>query len=1341
MHLNTPIDSSAQAATNSNSPSTQMSIESSTSPYTPAVHNYYINKTPTIKHVLLATALINAKDSFGNTQQFRAFLDQGSQASFVTERAVQLLRIKKTPTNIPITGVGFSKAAIARSTVTLTLSSIYEKEFTFNVNALTLPKITNVLPSQQITFTKWEHLSNLQLADPTYNEPSEIDILLGADIYSQLLLEGILKGAVGTPTAQNTQIGWILSGAINDRSSTISSMHINIQIDEQLKKFFESEDINLHHKSIYTPNEQRCEENYLATTIRNHEGRYIVALPLQSNNQILGESRNQAYKRFINGENKRERNTNVNQPYITFMKEYFELNHMRKVRITNSKVPKFYLPHHSVLRESSSTTKIRVVFDGSAKTHTGISLNNKLLTGPTIQDDLMSIIMRWRKYRIAIRADIAKMYRQILIREEDVDYQRILWRESSNQDLEEYQLLTVTYGTSCAPYLAIRTLHQLANDDGHNFPLAKSVLLNDFYVDDVMTGADSIEEAIELQDQLRKLLIGGGFPLRKWASNTEQVLNHIPTEHCELQRPFKIDTDECIKILGIFWHAALDVFQFKINHPIIDAEHTKRSFLSSTARLFDPLGWLAPTIVIVKILFQKLWLAGINWDDPLPPTIKEDWIKFQSELPEIEKIKIPRWIGNSKQQISCQIHGFCDSSTLAYAAVIFIRTVNERFEINVHMLTSKTRVAPIKTVSLPRLELCGAVLLSRLMSKVKNSMQYNAEFVAWSDSTAVLGWIKAHPSKWSSYVANRVASIQEIIHPNQWHFISSEENPADCATRGVTPSKLASHPLWFNGPSFLSQNIADWPKFQSAKTITTEIELKKSKTLMLHVTVDNNLLHRFSSLKKLLHITAYCFRYVNNSRSKRLNNNKITGPLSVHELNLALQTWIRVVQQTEFNNEFFRLKDGTQISSKSKLLNLNPFISTTDSIIRVGGRLNNSNLSFNEKHPIILPSNNFLTILIIRNAHHECLHGGTQLTLCHLRMQYWIVHGRRTVKNEVHKCLVCYRYIAKSHEQLMGSLPRNRVTISRAFHSTGIDYAGPINVKVSKGRGRTTYKGFICIFICLATRGVHIEVVSDLTSDAFLSAYYRFVSRRGKPLNIYSDNGKTFVGANKKLQREYESTILNLQKNLSTVITDQGTTWHFIPPLSPHFGGLWEAGVKSIKHHFKRIVGNANLTFEEITTLVTRIEGALNSRPICPLSDSPDEFSILTPGHLISGSAPLTVPQDNLLNIPDNRLTRWKLLTKMYQDFWHRWSSEYLARLQQRPKWMKKHIEIKTGDVVLLKDDNLPPAQWSLGRIIETHPGSDNITRVVTLKTKLGIYKRPITKICILPISDNISLS
>ncbi|XP_037821181.1 uncharacterized protein LOC119610139 [Lucilia sericata] len=409
-----------------------------------------------------------------------------------------------------------------------------------------------------------------------------------------------------------------------------------------------------------------------------------------------------------------------------------------------------------------------------------------------------------------------------------------------------------------------------------------------------------------------------------------------------------------------------------------------------------------------------------------------------------------------------------------------------------------------------------------------------------------------------------------------------------------------------------------------------------------------------------------------------------------------------------------------------------PFLDE-NGIIRVGGRLQNSTLSYNVKHPIVLAKSNPLSEYIIKDSHERTLHGGITLTMSVVNRKFWIVSGNQLAKSIIYKCMKCFRYSAKTSQQVMGNLPYVRLNVARPLKHSGVDYAGPITLKNSTLRSAVVSKGYICLFVCMVTKAIHLEAVSDLSTNAFLAAFKRFESRRGACSDIYTDCGTNFVGASKELQILYNRNIKSLPNDLRQALSLNCTNWHFIPPASPNFGCLWEAGVKSVKHHLKRITNNRLLSFEELVTLLCQIESCLNSRPLCPLSSDPSDFDALTPAHFLVGEPLQCVQEEKLLDQNINHLTRWKSVELLKQHFWKRWYREYFNRLQARPKWLKINANPRIVELELIADERCGPGQWLLGRIKDVHPGSDGLIRVVSVQTKNKVMKRPISKISFLP--------
>ncbi|XP_011880587.1 PREDICTED: uncharacterized protein LOC105569050 [Vollenhovia emeryi] len=630
-----------------------------------------------------------------------------------------------------------------------------------------------------------------------------------------------------------------------------------------------------------------------------------------------------------------------------------------------------------------------------------------------------------------------------------------------------------------------------------------------------------------------------------------------------------------------------------------------------------------------------------------------------------------------------QIHGFCDASNNGYGASLYVRSIGINGKVICRLLCAKSRVAPLKSTTIPRLELCGALLLARLLREVNNALNIATNKITlWCDSTIALHWLKTPPHLLKTFVAHRIAETRTLTKSIEWRHIKSEFNPADAISRGQLPQILLQNKTWCTGPQRLSRSENEWPR-AIMQTIETP-ELKGNTCLMI-TPRDPDIFKRYSSYSKLCRIIAYCFRFH--------PLNKYKGNLTVEEIEAAEVKILRIIQPSQFSEEIKGL-ESKGVTNRNRIANLNPFLDN-DGLIRIGGRLRKANLSYSQRYPILLPSRHYLTDCIIREIHETRHHTGILGTLYNIRQKFWILDGRNQVRKIVHSCVRCYRFNNDTIKYKMGNLPQVRVREAIPFANTGVDFCGPFYIKEKKHRNRIRIKVYVCIFVCMTIKAVHFEVVSDLTSDGFLAALRRFISRRGIPAQVYSDNGT--VGANNQLREMYASFNSDKHKNtIDRFACENQIKWHFIPPAAPHFGGLWESTVKLFKHHFKRVVGDALFTFEELNTLVVEIEGILNSRPITSLSPDPNDLLALTPGHYLIGKPITSLPEKKLSSVPANRLTVWQ------------------------------HI---------VKKKNTPCAQWALGRILTVHPGEDGVVRAATVKTTSGETKRATKQMCPLPIT------
>ena len=629
-----------------------------------------------------------------------------------------------------------------------------------------------------------------------------------------------------------------------------------------------------------------------------------------------------------------------------------DLNHAEIVPVADLQKQNedvFYLPMHAVHKEHSTTTKIRAVFDTSAKSTTGVSLNDTLLVGPTVHPPLIDVLLQFRLHKIAITADVSKMYRAVELTQPDRDLHRFVWRSKPDNTLVDYRMTRITFGVSASAFAANMSVKQNAIDHATEFPQAANVVNTSFYVDDCLTGANSIEEAVELQQQLHGLFAKGEFLLRKWNSNNTTVLQNISPELRDSQPLQLLPTnDEYTKTLGIEWSAKKDHFRLTVAKPPPLETLTKRTLVSDIAKTFDVLGWFSPATIKVKILLQKVWEERIDWDDPVPMHIKDIWSKWRTELPKLSHKLISRCHFDTDTEIvSTQLHGFSDASESAYSAVVYLRLTDTSGLHQISLVISKTKVAPIKRLSIPRLELCGAHLLSQLLHHVKRVLCIPLSNIhAWTDSTVVLNWLDGSPKRFKNYVGNRISAILDLMPPDKWKHVNGLQNPADCASRGLYPSELLDHPLWWSGPDWLKQDQTNWPTLtpNNHDDEGTEISLVVIQTFPQPVIpVD-----RFSKLNQLKRVTCWIIRFIKNSRFKD-HSKRILTPLTMSELQEAENYWIKIIQAAHFKTEIEHILSKQPLSKSNSLLTLNPIVDNYN-LLRVGGRRQLSATPYHSKH-------------------------------------------------------------------------------------------------------------------------------------------------------------------------------------------------------------------------------------------------------------------------------------------------------------------------------------------------------------------------------------------------------
>lgn len=1285
---------------------------------------------------VLATAKVLVVGRKRKDVVVRCLLDPGSQKNYITTRCCRMLGLPiRDDSVVTVKGIGGTSQPV-RGSVDFTFSSRLRAQPKYSIDALVLDEITGQLPLCPIDVAHLSHIDSHLFADDTWGMPGNIDILLGVKLFAKLLQPSKVTFTAGYPDALDTVLGYIFMGdapILDPPTATMSFCATSSLESCDLRKFWEIEEVQA--SSITSVDDKHCEQFYCSTTTRTPSGKYVAALPLKTDASVLGNSFEIARRRFMSLERKFKSHPNVKILYDDVIKDYLKNNYISFVEGVLPGEVSYYIPHHAVIREDKSTTKLRVVLDASAKSDNGTSLNDILYAGPVLQADLLNILLNLRLFAVAITADVKAMYLKIAIRPENRPLQRFLYRFHEDENLKIFQFSVLPFGLKCSPFVAIRTIQQLCIDEGHQFPLASEILSRDIYMDDIVSSTSTVEQAVESSHQLIKIFLRGDFELTKWSSNSAEVLQSIP-ESLRLSHSVDLSKDPTLKILGLRWFPDHDYFAFQVNPD--NRPCTKRNILSSIARLFDVLGLVAPMILYAKLLIKDLWLAKIGWDDIPPLRIVRLWEQFQTELPEVSQLQFARHIGVI-ENCKVSIVGFADASEKAYGGAVYAHVVKPDGDIVVSLVCAKSKVAPLKVISLARLELCAALLLSILIKRVFDL--YSARYaidavVAFSDSTVTLNWIHSSPHRWHTYVANRIAKIQENLSSEHFFHVKGSENPSDCLSRGLTPAQLVHHPLWMNGPPWLKTIRHEWPVKPFVSGVTSELPEMKPVALPSVTTkgssdIDNSgltediLYHRasrFSSWMKYLKTICFVYKFL-----KRLPK----GPVTASDLEFAeLVVW-RSVQRIHFESDLNRL-NCNKLCSKA-LQKLSPFL--YNGLIRVGGRLANSELDFDSRHQILLPRQDHVVELLVSHYHVKNFHTGPNLLLSLLRQKYWILSARRIVRHITFNCNICFRAKPRQVFPIMADLPQSRVDVApKAFSHTGCDYAGPLMITSVRSRGQKSRKAYICLFTCLTTRALHLEVASDLSTASFLSALKRFISRRGPIECLYTDNGTNFIGARSYLRDLYQFLSQEYRPYWEKVLAEHKIILKTIPCRAPHFGGCWESEVKSVKTHLLKVVGQQILTFDELNTMLVQVEALLNSRPLYALSSDPSEPTALTPAHFLNTKPLVFLPAREVTETRLHLISRHELTDQLVQSFWKRWRNEYLHTLQSRQKWNTPSNPVRVGMVVVSMQDNVMPLHWPLGLITEIFPDKKGICRVASVKVQGGMLQsRPIVKLCPLP--------
>ncbi|XP_062557220.1 uncharacterized protein LOC134222088 [Armigeres subalbatus] len=1276
-------------------------------------HNHHHTKSFSLFRYLPVTLYGN-----GNHVETYAFLDDGSSSTLLEEALVAKLGIEGEPDNLWLGWTGkIGRQEKNSRRISVKICGTRKKESFELGNVRPVRELG--LPSQTLDYIEiskvYPHLQGLPVNSYVNAKPG---MIIGIEHVHLLTSLKIREGCRSKPVATKTRLGWCIYGRNSGNDETIEQLNLHVcqemsnsELYNSMKKFFAVEDAVVT-KSLQSEEDLRA-RNILETTTVRRGNRMESGLLWRKDNVRFPESYRMAMSR-LRGLEKRlskdpELRRRVNEQIESYeRKQYIRKTSELEMASVNAQQI-WYLPLGVVINQKKPN-KIRMVWDAAAKSG-GVCFNDMLLKGPDLLVSLVDVLLRFRQGNVAVCSDIREMFLRILIRDEDRWSQCFLWRDSPESAVQIYMVNVAMFGATCSPCIAQFVKNTNASDFEEQYPRAVEAITKNHYVDDFLDSVTSVDEAVELVEQVKVIHAAAGFQFGKILSNDKAVLFRLGETESTVSKSLHLDKDGTHeRVLGVVWVTTEDNFIFDCNglEEVLGINNTiltKRQVLRIVMRLYDPLGFVAHFVVQGKILMQEIWRTGTNWDEPIVEQLYDLWKRWIEQYSRISKVKVPRCFFGSffPEQISdIQVHILTDASAAACACVAYLRiTVGDCSQCS--LIAAKTKVAPLRALSIPRLELQAAMMGSRLLQTICTALTVNIhQRFLWTDSATVLAWLRSDNRRYHQFVSFRVGEILSLTSVDEWRYVPSRENVADDATKWSSGPSFDPGCRWYQGPPFLQDPESQWPAERTGKEAEDAATAEEISVIAVHRAAEEIIdVHRFSNWNRLLRATAYVHRAI--ASWKHLSCERPLAVLCQTEFLKAEITLWRQAQAQVYFEEEHSLNEGGSISKGSSLRALSPFLDEKG-ILRVGGRIDNApNMPYNAKHPVILPRNHRITYLVVLSFHQRFLHANSETVCNELRQQFYIPRMRTVVRSVCASCQYCKIKKAVPVPPLMGPLPKVHLTpFIRPFTYVGVDYMGPFEVKV----GRSLVKRWICLFTCLTVRAVHLELVHSLSTKSCVMAFRRFVSRRGAPLEVFSDNGTNFVGASRQLSEEIQQ-IKAINKDCAATFTN---------------------AMKSVSdslHH---------PTDEVLETIMLEAEGIVNSRPLTYVPLGADDQEALTPNHFIlygsSGVIQPTVDQPSDRNVLRDS---WAISTNIVNDFWRRWVREYLPMLTRRTKWFENVKPLEPGDLVVVIDENTRNS-WERGRILEVFPDKLGQVRRAKVQTARGVFARPAVKLAVLDV-------
>ncbi|XP_062701549.1 uncharacterized protein LOC134285208 [Aedes albopictus] len=1289
------------------------------------------------------------------TIQTYAFIDDGSELTLIESTLAEELGVEGPKKSLCLKWTGGTRKIENESQqVNLKISGVNSEATKFDLLGISTLSSLQIRP-QTMLFPELEkrfsHLKGLPLE--TYREVSP-RLLIGLDYANLGHSTRSREGKWNEPIAVKTRLGWMIYGNCSGKADAVAytnyhsvqKCECNQEFDDSLHKAMKSY-FSLDSMGIVKPNkiilsqEDQRAQALLESFTRRTNNRYEAGLLWRYDKIRLPNSESMAVRRWKCLENRMNKDPTLAEALKQRINEHIDKGYVRKLTSDEINEPHarvWYLPVFAVVNPNKPD-KIRVVWDAAASVH-NVSLNSVLLKGPDQLTSLLSVLIRFREHRVAVCGDIKEMFHQIQIRKEDEHSQRFLWKNDGESEPSIYIVQVLTFGACCSPSIAQHVKNSNARQFEQDHPEAVEAIIKRHYVDDMLISVETEEQAVNLAQEVKEIHAHGGFEIHHWISNSTTVQAAL-TETASNEKNLDIgETDTTEKVLGMFWNTSTDCFTYKkssrYDEYLLSGSRrpTKREVLRILMMIFDPMGFIAHILMFLKVLLQEIWRTPVGWDDPIEDTQFEKWMTWLSVFPKMETIEIPRCYRSvTSIQALVEMHTFVDASENGFAAVTYLR-FQEGNIIECALAGAKTRVAPLKFLSIPRSELQAALLGVRLADSIMASLSITiSKRHFWTDSKDVLCWLKSDHRRYSQFVAFRVSEILESTEINEWRWISTKLNVADEGTKWSRLPDLSSDNRWFRGPDFLWHDEDSWPVSPSFGGSTVE-ELRPH--LLIHTTGAEPIIdpHNFSKWSHLLRRTAYLYRFIGNLRRSTKMEPRFNGPLTQEEFVKAENYLFRQAQSETYADEIAVLTTNCTNSSSKRIIRNNPLFRSAfvdeNGVIRIHGRTQACPfVNRDAANPIILPRQHRITWLIVADAHEKFNHQNHATIINELLQRYRIPQIKATYHTVRRNCQYCKIQEATPQAPLMADLPQSRLAaFSSPFTYMGVDYFGPMLVSV----GRRSEKRWGVLATCLTTRAIHLQITHTLTTDSCVMAIRNIMARRGVPAVIYSDRGTNFQATSKELKFAMQQLD---HDRLANEFTSSHTRWSFIPPLSPHMGGAWERLIRSVKQNLAVLQPSRLPTDEVLQNAFIEVENIVNSRPLTDIPVDNDDSPVLTPNHFLLGSANglrSWVPFDDSPVTLRNCYTQSQAMANV---FWKRWLRDYLPTITRRTKWFTPVKPITVGDIVIIVDPKLPRNCWPKGRVIATHKAPDGQVRRATVQTASGgIYERSAVLLAVLDV-------